>query len=180
MAHVTERERKAIAVLWLQHNIVWILISITNNTEERSFDAFVSNFEEVVNLAESTIGAECPISWSQRWARYNFQLQNISPLYMAATKCRNPTIRRKALALLKGSDAGRALWHMNVTIKVAERVIELEEEGLKDLRDATGDAVPSEWARIHDSQPLPRSSTIIEGSWPSSNQGLMAMDTTGA
>lgn len=32
--------------------------------------------------------------------------------------------------------------------KVAERVIEIEEEGLEDLRDGTGEVVPSEWARV--------------------------------
>jgi hypothetical protein len=32
--------------------------------------------------------------------------------------------------------------------KVAERAIEIEEEGLEDLRDGRGEGVPSEWARV--------------------------------
>jgi len=35
-------------------------------------------------------------------------------------------------------------WEMQRSIKVAERIIELEEEGLEDLTDAKGDVVPSE------------------------------------
>jgi hypothetical protein len=35
-------------------------------------------------------------------------------------------------------------------ISLAERVVELEEEGLEDVTDLKGDVVPSEWARIYE------------------------------
>ncbi len=155
MAHITTRERRAIALLRVQQNIVWIAISNAKNTDETSFDAFLSNFEAVVNLAESAIDTESQTSWSKRWANINFQMQNITPLYMTATKCRNPTIRRKALSLLKSSFNRDRLWNMDLIIRMAERVVELEEEGLEELKDAKGDVVPSEWARIYDTTTVP-------------------------
>jgi hypothetical protein len=47
------------------------------------------------------------------------------------------------------------LWNINSAIKMAERVVELEEEGLEDLIDTKGDVVPSEWARIHEIETVP-------------------------
>jgi hypothetical protein len=150
MAHISARDRRAIALLRVQHNIVWIAIKNAKNPDETSFDTFLSNFEAVVNLAESAIDTECSTSWSKRWANVNFQMQNITPLYMTATKCRNPSIRRKALALLKASFTVDSLFNMDIAIQMAERAVELEEEGLEELLDAKGDVVPSEWARIYD------------------------------
>jgi hypothetical protein len=39
---------------------------------------------------------------------------------------------------------------MDNIIRIAERVVALEEEGLEELLDSKGDVVPSEWARIYD------------------------------
>jgi hypothetical protein len=44
---------------------------------------------------------------------------------------------------------------MDIVIRLAERVVELEEEGLEDLTDAKGDVVPSEWARIYEIDTAP-------------------------
>jgi hypothetical protein len=155
MARISARDRRAIALLRVRHNVVWIAISNAKPTDETSFDAFLPNFEQVVTLAESAAGTECGTSWTQRWANVNFQVENIPHLYLTATKCRNPTIRRKALALLKASFTGHRLWNINSTISMAERVVELEEEGLEDLIDTKGDVVPSEWARIHEIETAP-------------------------
>lgn len=144
-AYLSDRDRRAIALLRVQHNFVWILICNANNTEETSFDAYITNFEEIVNLAESTFTTEPATSWSERWAAVTFQLQHLSSLFMTALRCRNPSIRRKALMLLKNTHInGEGRWEMQRTIKMGERIIELEEEGLEDLTDAKGDVVPSE------------------------------------
>jgi len=49
---------------------------------------------------------------------------------------------------------------MDTMIKAVERIIELEEEGLEDLKDAKGDVVPSEWARVSKVVTAP---SMIEG-----------------
>jgi hypothetical protein len=144
-AYFSDRDRRAIALLRIQHNFVWILICNANNTEETSFDANLTNFEEIVNLAEGTFATAPPTSWSERWAAVTFQLQHFPAIFMTAIRCRNPSIRRKALMLLKNTIVnGEERWEMQRSIKVAERIIELEEEGLEDLTDAKGDVVPSE------------------------------------
>jgi hypothetical protein len=80
-------------------------------------------------------------------------------IYLVATKCRNPQIRREALLFLKtfpfGGRWNAAFWNVRMMAMVAERAIEIEEEGLEHLRDETGAIVPSEWARIHEICVLP-------------------------
>ncbi|PMD45407.1 hypothetical protein L207DRAFT_524776 [Hyaloscypha variabilis F] len=150
MAHLSRGDKRAVAFLRLQYNLVWIAISNFKNTSETSFDGYLANFEAIVDLAESSIDTECGTSWSRHWANSSCQRQNIPPLFLTATKCRNPTIRHKALPLLKNSLTGDRSWRGGHMISLAERVVELEEEGLEDVTDLKGDVVPSEWARIYE------------------------------
>jgi hypothetical protein len=155
MTKIRTKDRRAIYLLRVQYNLLWIAISNDKNNDETSFDNYLSNFEAIVNLAESAIDTECATSWTNWWANVNFQMQNIPPLYLTATKCRNPIIRRKALALLKGLFSGDRLWNLDIMIRLAERALQLEEEGLEDVTDSNGDVVPSEWARIHEVKSVP-------------------------
>jgi hypothetical protein len=150
MAHLSRGDKRAVTFLRLQYNLVWIAISNFKNTNETSFDGYLAKFEEIVDLAESSIDTECGTSWSRRWASFSSQRQNIPHLFLTVTKCRNPTIRRKALALLKNASTGDRSWKGGHMIGLAGRVVELEEEGLEDVTDLKGDVVPSEWARIYD------------------------------
>ncbi|PVH83799.1 hypothetical protein DL98DRAFT_512950 [Cadophora sp. DSE1049] len=121
------------------------------NADEMSFDAFVHDFDAVVrqcrlNLNKCSKFVEEPeVSKS---TKYSLRLQSISPLFVVATKCRNPAIRRHALTLLRRSPLNQGFWDSKKVVRVVERIIELEEEGLEHLRDPTGMIVPSEWARI--------------------------------
>ncbi|CZR52841.1 uncharacterized protein PAC_02718 [Phialocephala subalpina] len=146
MAGMNAQDFIKVTTLGLQHKMASIWAMNALHTNEMSFDAYVREYAEIVSLAESIINVRGPMP---RHIDYSFQIQNLSPLYLTAIKCRNPTIRRKALDLLKRTPRRARFWDSDVVIKVVERVIELEEEGLEGLVDSTGKAVPSEWARIH-------------------------------
>ena len=94
-------------------------------------------------------------SKDHRYLNFSFTLQNFTTLYLTAIKCRNPNLRRRALSLLKTSPKREGFWDSSLVIKMVERVIEVEEEGLEDLTDLTGSGVPSEWSRIHDISVIP-------------------------
>lgn len=68
----------------------------------------------------------------------------IPPLYLTAIKCRFPSIRRKAISLLSSSPRREGMWDAFLAVKVAEKVMTIEEEGLK------GSHIPPERSRIHD------------------------------
>jgi len=72
------------------------------------------------------------------------------PLYGVASRCRHPKIRRKAIAILRSSSRHEGVWNAILTAKVAERVMQIEEEGLGVITSPRD--VPS-WARISDVEP---------------------------
>ncbi|KAF4629181.1 hypothetical protein G7Y89_g8963 [Cudoniella acicularis] len=118
-----------------------ILVSTALEIEETKFDRYTLPFEFILSGLESIIeGAK---SYDRDTVIYLF-VRSYTLLNLIALKCRNPTIRRRALRLWKQKSCPGT----HLFIAVAERVIELEEEGFEDLKDSIGSIVPSEWARI--------------------------------
>jgi hypothetical protein len=68
---------------------------------------------------------------------FTLSLGCINILYLTATRCRNYTIRHRALNLLKRCNRREGLWDSRISAKVAESLITIEEsktlEGLKQL-----------------------------------------------
>lgn len=54
----------------------------------------------------------------------------IAPLFMVATRCRTPRIRRDALQTLKNLDRVEGPWHSSIAAQVAAHIILVEERGL--------------------------------------------------
>lgn len=59
----------------------------------------------------------------------NFTLAHgiITPLYMVCTRCRDPSIRRRALRILQTCNRKEGIWDSTQSALVAERVIQIEE-----------------------------------------------------
>lgn len=151
-SELMKAERGKILQIQGSHKMASIWAINALNTDEMSFDALVYDFGAVVrqcrfNLNKCSKFVEEPeVSKSTKSL---LRLQSISPLFVVATKCRNPAIRRQALTLLRWSPLNQGFWDSKKVVRVVERIIELEEQGLEGLRDPTGMIVPSEWARIH-------------------------------
>lgn len=63
------------------------------------------------------------------------------PLYIIGRKCRDPTVRREAIALLLGWSWREGVWDSVLAGKIARWVMEIEEEGMSE------GFVP-EWCRV--------------------------------
>jgi len=150
------REKLSIAIIQLQLN--WASICVPN-LEETKYDAFVRLFEMGLNIADSQIRANSSgIAPNDLSPAFSLTLQNFLTIYLTAIKCRNPALRRRALALLKSPPnhtSHGSIWNTSTAIKLIERVIEIEEDGLEDLTDMTGSVVPSEWSRIQYIEKVP-------------------------
>jgi hypothetical protein len=120
--------------------------------EETKFDAHVLEFEQSLEIVESLLSTKSDAKTHSTASP--FLSQYFSQLYLIAIKCRDPRIRRRALSDLKNFPFdGRwnsEFWNARMMAKVAERVVEIEEEGLEERRDGTSLRVPPEGARIHD------------------------------
>jgi hypothetical protein len=51
----------------------------------------------------------------------------VTPLYMVCTRCRDPTIRRRALRILQTCNRKEGIWDSAQSALVAERIIQIEE-----------------------------------------------------
>jgi hypothetical protein len=105
-----------------------IYLSTILNYKERSYDAFTSFFEQITTdatiLLENQSPGGCLTSPQNRFRIISPISQ---PLYLTAMKCRQGTIRRRAIHLL-GLTGREGPWHGAVFQKVAQRVMEIEED----------------------------------------------------
>ena len=82
-------------------------------------------------------------------AHFTFEISVIPPLHFVATRCRSPSIRREAVALLETNPPREGLWDVETHIGIAKRVIEIEESALDPV---TGWPAESSrlWCSVHD------------------------------
>ena len=118
--------------------------------EESAADADIPLYEQAVRLAESlqitdhnktirTSNSALPPS------TFLFDMEIVSPLYLVAIKCRDPSIRRRAIAVLRHTVRREGLWDSVKAAAIAERVMQIEEKGLPTL---DGSVLPAEGARV--------------------------------
>ncbi|KAM3455823.1 hypothetical protein NHJ6243_008418 [Beauveria neobassiana] len=61
---------------------------------------------------------------------FSADLGIIPPLFVVATKCRDPWLRRQAIQLLKSSARREGMWDSELTSNIATWVMQLEEQGV--------------------------------------------------
>jgi tetratricopeptide (TPR) repeat protein len=120
---------------------IWIYTCL--DEFETAYDSHMDKFTSIITLSESllvkgAIGDALP--------HFTFEMGLIPPLYFTAINCRHPLLRRKAVALLRQGPRREGLWDAEPVARVAERVIELEENNLK----AGTEGWPEEKDRVHD------------------------------
>ncbi|KAI1613157.1 hypothetical protein EDD37DRAFT_626740 [Exophiala viscosa] len=73
----------------------------------------------------------------------------IPHLYMASARCRDPVIRRQALRLLRASNRREGLWDSQLTARVAERVMLIEEHNARRILGLQEDGPLTDCSQIH-------------------------------
>jgi hypothetical protein len=146
-SHLTE----AATILEIQRiaTLTWLNRALV--PEESAADADIPLYEQAVRLAESlqisdhnqikstTTKSTLPAS------TFLFDMEIVSPLYLVAIKCRDPSIRRRAIAVLRHTVRREGLWDSVKAAAIAERVMQIEEKGLPIL---DGSVLPAEGARV--------------------------------
>ncbi|KAN0102094.1 hypothetical protein V8E51_012604 [Hyaloscypha variabilis] len=112
--------------------------------DEMVWDEHLLEFSEVVSLAEEFIlystPPVSPHSQSRSQSHIRSQVQNrqvifnldvglIVPLYFVIGKCRSHALRTKAIELLRRSERQEGVSNSLMAARMAERLVELEEEG---------------------------------------------------
>jgi len=155
---VSSQEKAGIAVLKMTTIMTQILFLMTFSDTEMQFDAFIPQFKQIVDLALEVIGDEerraaakrCPdpmfcrhqaghepdifggYEYATRHIKPSFSadLGIVPPLFVVATKCRDPLIRRQAIQLLRSSSRREGMWDSELTARIAMWITSIEEEEL--------------------------------------------------
>jgi len=110
------------------------------------WDPFLSTFEKITMLAESVISNPAFTTTA-----FQIDMGVIPPLFHVASTCRHPVVRRKAIALLERVPSlQEGIWNAGMTARVARVVMEMEEYGIAEVREAAD--VP-DWARVSNVEP---------------------------
>ena len=136
--HMNARDLRGSMVLKILSKVAYIMLHTLPSPFECSFDMHEKTFQEIVSLGQSVVDANSRPG-------FTFDLGIVAPLYWTASRCRNPSIRRQAIAILRSSPRVEGVWESGRAAKFAEKLIEIEEEGLGIV--TSSDQVP-ESARI--------------------------------
>lgn len=154
----SSQEKAAIAVLKMFQIMGHILLVMTFITSESGFDEYLPHFKAIVNLAIEVVGDEerraaakrCPDprfcqhmdredifgghEYTARHIKPSFSadLGVVPPLYVVATKCRDPLTRRQAIQLLRSSSRREGMWDSELTARIGLFIAEVEEGATMD------------------------------------------------
>ena len=103
---------------------------------EMEWDKYMPQFEKAVQYAEaymqtikspSSSSSAAEVDPAPKRPVFTTSTDMVLSLFLITSRCRNPLIRRRALAILKSYNRKEALWDSSQAARVCERVIEIEE-----------------------------------------------------
>jgi hypothetical protein len=139
-ASVTATESIAISVLQLHllNSYVQFHAEFLPPTHQLPWDQFMPQMKEMVALGEKIISFT--LANGGQTTVFCLDMGIIIPLYTVASKCRDSTIRRKAIALLRSTSRQEGLWNSWLVARAAERIVEIEESILEGTDDGLNPA----------------------------------------
>ncbi|RAH83196.1 hypothetical protein BO86DRAFT_53618 [Aspergillus japonicus CBS 114.51] len=164
---LTDRERRGLAVLQLRKFDCLVSLDIFKPAGQAEagdnvdWDKYCAFFEEMVTLGESLVGLSSNPSFSPSDSAassplptpktFSLDLGIIAGMFNVAVRCRDPHIRRRAVRVLRASAVQEGVWNSAVVAAIADKWIEIEEEGLDNVASCTD--VPAV-ARVSDFLPV--------------------------
>ena len=132
-------------LLEIHYRIFCIMLESFPIEDEMRFDSFNADFVFVIAQSRALITQWCPRiddidgsgSNHSESTIHNGQLGLIPPLFLTATRCRVPHVRRQALSLLRQLDSVEGVWNSKSAARIAEQVMLIEERGLDMVRTKT-------------------------------------------
>ncbi|KAL5332126.1 hypothetical protein BJX70DRAFT_185575 [Aspergillus crustosus] len=106
----------------------WLLAVLARN--EDRYDSFTPQFEAVVSDAEEiirTVSASSFTTPAYQESAFSLEGELIAPLYHAACRCRQPSIRRRAINILSHYSKREGMWDARLYRAVATLVVKVEE-----------------------------------------------------
>ena len=103
-------------------------VATSNSVDEIIYDTFTERFQYVVNSSREILQKDHDLR-ARAGPRLRFDMGLIMPLFFTATRCRDGTVRKLAIALLRKWKGRNGVWDGVQAARVAEWVVRIEEEG---------------------------------------------------
>ncbi|KAE8329421.1 hypothetical protein BDV39DRAFT_171844 [Aspergillus sergii] len=113
------------ALLLTHYEMSFVILATCISSSHMIYDAYIPNFQNIVEQAEITINALARSDGTQ--PPFTFEISVGFPLWFTCLRCREPKIRRMALALFRRGPQAQAFFNSAGVAVLGERVILLEE-----------------------------------------------------
>lgn len=103
-------------------------IALTTGHPESVYDDHIEDYAKIVALSRQVLqypGAQQIL----KQATFSFDYGVVQPLYVVATRCRDPHIRRDAISLLVDYPRREGTWDSAMAAMIATRIMNIEEDG---------------------------------------------------
>ncbi|KEQ70696.1 hypothetical protein M436DRAFT_52980 [Aureobasidium namibiae CBS 147.97] len=101
-------------------------------------DSFLPLYRAIVSLAQTNLGLSDSdaLQVSPLAPSFSLDMGVIGPLYEVSRHCRDPTLRRKIVHLLRMSNRQEGLLNSITYAKIVETIIDIEETGLRGVKES--------------------------------------------
>ncbi|KAI9643492.1 hypothetical protein NHQ30_008111 [Ciborinia camelliae] len=146
--------------LKLQHVAIKLILETALFKSEMEYDQYMDQFELMTSLAESLLKSYGD-SILENGRVFSFDTAIIPPLLCVVSKCRDPSLRRKAHALMSSSFRREGGWDSDYASSIGRWTIDKEEEGLENISKA-GDVLESTRIVVAEIRSLERRRALIK------------------
>ncbi len=137
--NMSEEDRLDTSALKIGYYATYTATAGVHDARQMTFDAHLDSFKAIVYHATLLVNAmdvatrlQPQGGCSDAAANFTFDTSLVPALYYTALRCRHPTTRREAIALLSRKLPREGLWDPHQYRIIAERVVEIEESEVDD------------------------------------------------
>ena len=124
---MTSMDVKRAMVLKANHLVGTMLASVDQAAGPVAYDAYEAEFRAIVDLSREVLASfSCPplptlTGGSSGTPYLSFSLWVTDPLWMAISRCRNPSIRQAAFSLLSQNPRQEGIWHAGPMLSTSKQ-----------------------------------------------------------
>jgi hypothetical protein len=124
------------ALLSSYYEMLFVILAVCGSPLRVTTDNYTRNFQAIVEKAAVAINNSARADGTQ--APYTFEISLGLPLWFTCLRCREPTVRRAALALLRRTHQVQGLSKRDQGAALIELIMMLEERSAKAMNAAKG------------------------------------------
>ena len=97
---------------------------------ESRYDSSIAQFRRIVEMSEVVCST---IRQNGEGSDYSLDLGYLAATFFAAIRCRDPSLRRRAISVLESHSRREGMWESTAAGAIARRWMQLEEDGLGEI-----------------------------------------------